>query len=739
MGLFDRLKRNKDEEVDDEQYDEVENDSEFGDQEEQEYQDPDEEYYKNQRSPSTSIGQPSIVNIIANSYWSTDDVMQEYFIMRETMKHRTYGIVAYAPPSGFGRAIDTSVFEELLSEGNIDLTEDIVPHPNQQVMRSLSNISNVILSNTDYQQQKGQTFQLHDNITKYNDIQNFLDELQFDENRMYDLNLSLIVYGSSEREMNRNFSVAQNALAKKGISITPYVKRVKSGYLQTIPIGARMYNIEDTYRNFDRKALSVMDMARNASGRFNGGIPFGVNQVTPSHNVEFLNVFGTKTHRPINYNMGIIAESGAGKSTSNKIKMAREMSILGIEHRCIDPDGEYVMLAKKLGGLNLNITQDAEFRINPCALATTETALDEEIRYDATGRQLTDEEIEDQIRLGNDNRTVVTHADGQKFIQKVNIAQMYDNVKGFINEIIISNKGERPMTVSEIARLNDALQAIIKRLGITTDPNSLYTDESGTRNNKFYERLPKLEPTLTDIYNELIRQNTDKDGNEDPKIERLLDAIKPYLRTGNQPIFDGQTYFGPGRAADLNDYLFVNFNIAELQGDFKRVAYYVITQYLWERWMKNPIKATTKKVLDADEILQFIDDDEMFKFFDTIVRRCRKRNGSLCWITQDIAKFKDNTNAGSLVTNSEFEFVLQTKPEHRDLLKNALDLTEGALDRLTSNPAPGEGILRAEGESIWIRTNPSAKEMEFAESNRAVQLARENKNVVDQINERLKS
>src|SRR5699024_6838265 len=190
-----------------------------------------------------------------------------------------------------------------------------------------------------------------------------------------------------------------------------------------------------------------------------------------------------------------------------------------------------------------------------------------------------------------------------------------------------------------------------------------------------YDRLPKPEPTLTDIYNELVKQNTDENDNEDPKVTRLLDGLKPYLRTGSKPIFDGQTFFGKGRSATLNDYKYVNFNISQLDGEIKKVAYYVITQYLWERWMINPAKAQEKKVLDADEILQFIDDPVMFQFFETIVRRDRKRNGSICWLTQDIERFQGNPQAKALVTNSEFMFILATKPEHRKLMKDTVDLT----------------------------------------------------------------
>lgn len=150
--------------------------------------------------------------------------------------------------------------------------------------------------------------------------------------------------------------------------------------------------------------------------------------------------------------------------------------------------------------------------------------------------------------------------------------------------------------------------------------------------------------------------------------------------------------------------------------------------------MKNPAKATVRKVLDADEILQFIDDPEMSAFFETIVRRDRKRHGSITWLTQDIERFKGNPKAKALVTNSEFMFMLATKPEHRKLMKETTNLTDGALDILTGNPEPGEGILRVENESIWIRTNPEDFEMDFVESNKAVGQARKKRQEIGQLN-----
>lgn len=698
--------------------------------------DPDEaeEYREKSRVPSSILGQPTIANIIGPSYWSTDDLMQDEFIMRETMKSKTYGIAAYVPPSAYPRMLDTQIFQELLAQGNVDLTLDIVPVSRRESMKTLTGMLNVIMANAFYQQEKDQTFQLRDNIAKFNDIDNLLDQIQFDENREYRLATSIIVWGNSDREVNHNLGVVQDLLGNNNVGITPYSKRQKSGFLTTIPVGARLTELDDTYRNVTRKAVGILDIARNAAGKFNGGIPIGINMATPSQNTEFLNIFGNENHRPINYNMGIVGEAGGGKSAANKIKMAREISILNYEHRSIDPDGEYVLLAKRLGQLNLTITPNADFIINPCALSLYETPLEEETATDANGNPLDDEEIENNIRLSADGRQIVVHKDGTKYVQQVNITQMIANVKGFVNVILTSNSAEKGMNVSEEKRLEDAINAVIEDFGITISPDSLFKDKAGMVDNMYQNRMPKKEPTLTDIYRQLEKQNTDDNGHLDAKVERILDALKLYLRDGSRPIFDGQTYFGQGRSVLLNDYKYVNFNISQLDGTLKRVAYYVITQYLWERWMKNPAKATVKKVLDADEILQFIDDPEMSSFFETIVRRDRKRNGSITWLTQDIERFKGNPKAKALVTNSEFMFILATKPEHRKLMKETTNLTDGALDILTGNPKPGEGILRVENESIWIRTNPEEFEMDFVESNKAVGQARKKRQEISQLN-----
>lgn len=100
--------------------------------EDDDYEDEEEEFEEKKDVPSSILGQPSLLNVIGPSYWSTDDLMQDEFVMRENMKSKTYGIAAYVPPSGYPRMLDTQVFQDLLAQGNVDLTLDIVPRTDRK-------------------------------------------------------------------------------------------------------------------------------------------------------------------------------------------------------------------------------------------------------------------------------------------------------------------------------------------------------------------------------------------------------------------------------------------------------------------------------------------------------------------------------------------------------------------------------------------------------------------------------
>lgn len=680
------------------------------------------------KSISSIFNQPRLREILLGNYWSTSEDDLDMWVTRETAGHKEYGQNYYVPAAGFPRSLSDGVFSKALASGEVEVSVKMRPHSRSKSRKMFNALSLTLKSNILYQQEHEQLFQLHDNVSKDNDIQNFLAQLQFNENSAIDVAIIFTVYGNSVKEMEQRANHLADILADESMIIEPFTKRVKSGYYASLPIGADIETLDDIFRLCDRRGVTMLDTARSGKGRFNKGIPIGVNLDTPSQNLEFLNLFGSADHKPINYNMGLTGESGSGKSVTEKVLIYRQVLLQDYWHCAIDPDGENKRLVKALHGLNLDFSAEGQFVINPLEFLPVELPLDEETMYNEMGNILSEDEVALYHQLRSNNQQIVER-DGRKFMRYVPINSVIENSIDFLNVIMRAGAGSESvgLTVTERARAEEAMQVLVKKHGITNDPMSLLEEESGTVNNIYYEHKPKLQPTLSELFQTLTELNAETYRDEvtdsvkvrvNAGASRLTDAIKPFLRGNSKPIFDGQTQLGNG-SKKLHDYRFVNFNLMQLSDSLKLVTYFVITSYLWNGWMLDPTKSKQHKVIDADEILQFIDNPEIFKFYEMVIRRDRKRNGSLIWVTQDIAAFKDNKQANALITNSEHYLLLKLKPEHKKIMQDSFELPEGVMDSLTVNLEPGEGVMCIEDEYFRVRINPSDEELEFAESNEA--------------------
>lgn len=736
MSLFNRHKT--DEYYDDDDYPEEElvdqDDNQEDDDQEEVLMSPDEsEEQENETPAETAVDVVTQLESIAPAYWSTEERDLDFFVTTDSVGGKLYGQPFYVPPAGYPRQVNAEFFTDVLATGICDITVEAIPQTPRKTIQEMTSRLHTVKTNKLYQQEKGQEFAVRENVAKEVDYGNLITQVSLNENSLFDNAITGIVYGSSLRELEANAKRISNIFGDQNVSIQPFAKRVKSGYFQTIPLGAHLGTLDDIYRNVDRKALSRFDIARGAAGKFNGGIPWGYNQATPSHNIEYLSIFGSKSHKPINYNMGIVGESGGGKTVAAQIKIAREVGIMGYQHRSIDNEREYVTVAKALHELNLDINEDSGITINPLEFNPIETPLDQVPRYDENGELIVDDELVESSLYSQEDKIVVEH-DGVKYVQYIPIKSRINHVSEVISAIFVS-QGMNPVDVSERSAIDTAMTAIIEDLGITSNPKSLLKDEAGTVNEIYYTNMPKEQPTFTMLYNKLTELYPDSEHTLGVK-----DAIKPLLASKtHQSLFDGQTYYGPGIDPSLNSHKYVNFSLADLEGANKRFAYFIISDYLWNRWMRNPALAKVQKVLDADELLGYIDDPIMQTFIETVIRQDRKRNGSLTWIVQDIDRFEGNKSAQSLVTNSEFFFITQISSAHRQLMKDTFDLTDGILEILLGHPNVGEGILIQEGEATWVRTNPNAFELDFAESNDGVRYGNRPKDIGKQIDAMLDS
>lgn len=676
----------------------------------QEYDDEEQDQFDDEHViPETDFGIPSALEYVSPHGVFIEEGERDTAIIRETMEHNTYVTPWAVKISGYPRYIRSGLFNSIQRLGTTDFTIDIVAQSRAKSTKSLNDHQTVVRTNQEWHMKQGNRYQMRENEAKINDIEVLLQQIQFDENRMYNVSITGVTSGSNMKELQMNLGTLEDEMTEEGFTIMPLLRRVKSGILLNIPMGFSN-PLRNTFRNMDRRASAKLDPARNGGGRFNGGIYFAVNRVTG--NLEFFNTFGTPEYRPDNYNYGIVGTSGAGKSLSAKVKIGREVSLLPIFHRIIDPDGEFVDMTHKLGGVNINFNYMSDVRINPIALSVVEVPLTD-IRED--------DELEILNGYENDMFKII-EKDGERYAQYVNVHEQLESISFFVELLVQSNGAESGLTAEEDNTIQKCAQKVFDRMGITTHPDSLFVNEDryDEKTDVMYtEKSPKPEPTLSDIYEEVIKY-IDGDQEKDIALRRLTNGIQPYLKDGSKPIFDGQTYFGEGLGRDLNKFKLVNFDISKFgEGKLRPIAYYVISNYLWERWLKNPSEAMKQKVLDCDELIQFLDNENMSLFFEKIARRIRKRNGSFCWMSQDIVRINNNPFAAGILSNTETYFFLKIKNIHKEIMKELFGLTDGEVTILTSEPEKGEGILKTSNQSIWIRTNPTEDEMKYAESNKA--------------------
>ncbi|KAA6447014.1 DUF87 domain-containing protein [Bacillus swezeyi] len=625
---------------------------------------------------------------------------EDHGIIKQSLGTKTYFRPFYIPRDGYPRKLQTNWLYAILSSGEVDILLDIHKVQKSDAVRSLQRQLTMLESNYSFQKKRGNIDQIKELETKIIDTDHLMEEVQFSENDMFNVATMGVLYASSEKELNTFSESLEDEMAGSFFKMATTWSRIKKGFRSALPLGKN--EIKDALRNIDRRALSTFAPFISGSGKFYGGIPIGINKITGQ--LEFLNSFGNEEFRPKNYNMAILGISGSGKSLTLKLLIGREKTGANVYSSVIDPEGEFVRITKRLGGINLNISEEEPICINPCAINYTDIPLDEE-----------DEELE--FLEDSDDKEII-EKNGKKYVRFVPVREKLNEMIAFFDIICRGkNSEDEGLNVFERNYLEDSIQEVFSMLEITSHPSSLFKEDVTEVDGKIIQsKVRKPEPTISDINNILIDKYSDE-----PKALRLIAAIKPFLRTGSKPIFDGQTNLGRGVVHSLSESRLINFNISKMEEGFLRpIAYHVILNFLWEHFVKNSDNATKKKFVYCDEVWQLVDYPATVDFLEKMARRSRKRNAGLRIASQDFIRLLRNEKARGILTNTHSMFFLEQNKIDLKEIKENFDLSDGEIDILFGNPESGEGILRIGKNSVWLKTNPSDEEMTFLESNEAV-------------------
>ena len=502
------------------------------------------------------------------------------------------------------------------------------------------------------------------------------DQIAAGFNKLFEATIVATLFSYNMQSLDAYSKMLATEMSKNLVGIKSAWAIQEEAFKSNVPL---MKNSINKSHTFDRGSMATVFPFTTSEVGHLSGIPLGFNKQT---GVPIL--FDNFHHSLSNYNMVIFAKSGAGKSVTMKTLISRSSVLMGIESLALDAEGEYSVVAEALGGINVVLGPTSNTVINIFDIEP------ERIKDEITGRERLVLNVENKVE--DVTQALITMARGSTRSLEVN---------ELTKQIIAETVAEEYV-----------------RVGINSDPNSLYeASGSNYRKDALYKAKKEM-PTIGSWYKTLVQKAKE---NTDPNYQfhysYLIKVMKQYVRecNGQMAYFDGQSTFELLEGAP-----FINLDISQLEERFARpLAQQVLLSWIWEKYVKKNSedreKATKKRVL-VDEAWMLLPYPEAVEFLNKMARRARKRNVSLAIISQRFQDFYENPEAQAVLTSSDTKLFLAQDKSEINYLKEVFKLSEGEANFLVTCTI-GEGLFKVGADTAILQITPTKKEFEFVETN----------------------
>ena len=525
--------------------------------------------------------------------------------------------------------------------------------------------------------------------TKQAEAEALRDQIAAGYNKLFEATIVATLFSYNKNELDKASELLAMEASKNMIGIKATWALQEEAFQTNLPLNKNKLKRKHT---FDRGSMATVFPFLSSDIGHDVGVPIGINKQTGLP-LLFDNFHTSLT----NYNMIIFGKSGSGKSVTIKTIMARSSVLMGVENLVIDAEGEYIVVADALNGINITISPTSNTIINIFDIEPEAT------KDEITGKERFVLNVENKVE--DVTQALLTMARGATRSTEVN-----ELTKQIIAEIVAE---------------------LYARSGIKNNIESLYEDATGnnTGNSQYVGKSKKLMPTISDWYDLLVEKaREDKTETYAYHYNYLLKVMKQYCKKfdGQMAYFDGQSTF---ELMDGNP--FINIDLSQLEENFARpLAQQILLSWVWEKYVKknseNKKVARRKRVL-IDEAWMLLDYPEAVQFLNTMARRARKRNVSLAVVSQKFQDFYEKKEAQAVLTSSDTKLFLAQDKSEIEYLREVFKLSEGETDFLLTCTR-GEGLIKIGQESAVISIQPTQKEFEFVETNLTKIIERQEKN-----------
>ncbi len=568
------------------------------------------------------------------------------------------------------------LFRDLYMFGDVNTSIYINPIAESSSQNDLNRVINELETERIIAEERGNINRSRLLAQKRMETEELRDEIASGFNKLYEASIVATLFEYNLQELDRYTKLLTTEMSKSLVGIKSAWAMQDDALKTNMPLMRQRIKKAHT---FDRRSMATIFPFTTSEIGHSSGIPLGFNRQTGVP-ILFDNFHNSLT----NYNMVIFAKSGAGKSVTMKTLISRSAVLMGIESLALDAEGEYSIVAESLGGINVVLSPSSKTIINLFDIEP------ENVKDEITGRERTIVNVESKVE--DVTQALVTMARGSTKSTDVN---------ELTKQIIAESVSEE-----------------YARVGINSNPNSLYTTDKTVAIGDSIGRVKKLMPTIGSWYKRLQKKAKENDNIDyNFHYSYLLKVMKQYIREydGQMAYFDGQSTFEL-----LDGATFINLDISQLEERFARpLAQQILLSWIWEKYVKknseDKRKARQKRVL-VDEAWMLLPYPEAVDFLNTMARRARKRNVSLAIISQRFQDFYEKPEAQAVLTSSDTKLFLAQDKSEIQYLKEVFKLSDGESGFLVTC-TKGEGLLKVGSETAIIQIQPTAKEFEFIETN----------------------
>ena len=486
-------------------------------------------------------------------------------------------------------------------------------------------------------------------IYTYNDAKYIRKEMQVNNEDLYFLYIYVNIFADNLKDLNFYLNSIEGLMQSKGMQTRRANFREEQVFKSCLPIMENDIDIKNSARRNILTSGLISTYPFITSSIFDEeGIFIGKNIYNNS--LIFVDRYNTEKYR--NANMCIFGTSGAGKSFYTKLLILR-YRLMGIEQYVIDPEREYVNLAKELNGTEIKIGPSSNTFVNV---------------FD-----IREESLED----------------GEKGYLATKIAKLI----GFFNLIL----GE--LNEEEKAILEDKIIELYNSKNINFDDESLFIENKNNIISKKFKSSLDM-PILEEFYDIL---------KIDEKTKKFSIKLIPFIK-GSLNFFNNYTNI------ELNNKLIIA-DVYELGEENLKYGMYLFTELFWDKIKINRKNKKAIYLDEIWRLIGVTSNREVASFIYKIFKTIRKYGGSGVAITQDISdlfSLENGIYGKSILSNSSIKSFFLLEEDNIKILAENVNLSEKEKIEIKSLKR-GESLMFIGDSHILAKIECSEKEKKIIE------------------------